>query len=390
MFSVLLAIIYISFISLGLPDSLLGSVWPIMSSELSAPLSAMGIISIIISLGTVISSLLSDRLTRRLGTGLVTAISVFATAVGLLGFSIGNSFWILCLFAIPYGLGAGAVDAALNNYVALHYSSRHMSWLHCFWGVGASVGPYIMSLAIALGKGWRGGYGIISVMQIALSLLLFFTLPIWRARGKGNEKIEVEASESLPVGIKEVLKIKGVKSILVAFFCYCAIESTAGLWASSYLVDFKGVDKNIATAFASFFYLGITLGRFISGFVADRFGDRRMIRIGTGVLIAGAVLIAIPVSLPIFSLIGLVILGFGAAPIYPSVIHSTPENFGRQNSQALVGLQMASAYVGTLIAPPIFGLIAEHISISLYPFFILAFAIALLLLTERVNSTVKA
>lgn len=390
MFSVLLAIIYISFISLGLPDSLLGSVWPIMSSELSAPLSAMGIISIIISLGTVISSLLSDRLTRRLGTGLVTAISVFATAVGLLGFSIGNSFWILCLFAIPYGLGAGAVDAALNNYVALHYSSRHMSWLHCFWGVGASVGPYIMSLAIALGKGWRGGYGIISVMQIALSLLLFFTLPIWRARGKGNEKIEVEASESLPVGIKEVLKIKGVKSILVAFFCYCAIESTAGLWASSYLVDFKGVDKNTATAFASFFYLGITLGRFISGFVADRFGDRRMIRIGTGVLIAGAVLIAIPVSLPIFSLIGLVILGFGAAPIYPSVIHSTPENFGRQNSQALVGLQMASAYVGTLIAPPIFGLIAEHISISLYPFFILAFAIALLLLTERVNSTVKA
>lgn len=390
MFSVLLAIIYISFISLGLPDSLLGSVWPIMSSELSAPLSAMGIISIIISLGTVISSLLSDRLTRRLGTGLVTAISVFATAVGLLGFSIGNSFWILCLFAIPYGLGAGAVDAALNNYVALHYSSRHMSWLHCFWGVGASLGPYIMSLAIALGKGWRGGYGIISVMQIALSLLLFFTLPIWRARGKGNEKIEVEASESLPVGIKEVLKIKGVKSILVAFFCYCAIESTAGLWASSYLVDFKGVDKNTATAFASFFYLGITLGRFISGFVADRFGDRRMIRIGTGVLIAGAVLIAIPVSLPIFSLIGLVILGFGAAPIYPSVIHSTPENFGRQNSQALVGLQMASAYVGTLIAPPIFGLIAEHISISLYPFFILVFAIALLLLTERVNSTVKA
>lgn len=390
MFSVLLAIIYISFISLGLPDSLLGSVWPIMSSELSAPLSAMGIISIIISLGTVISSLLSDRLTRRLGTGLVTAISVFATAVGLLGFSIGNSFWILCLFAIPYGLGAGAVDAALNNYVALHYSSRHMSWLHCFWGVGASVGPYIMSLAIALGKGWRGGYGIISVMQIALSLLLFFTLPIWRARGKGNEKIEVEASESLPVGIKEVLKIKGVKSILVAFFCYCAIESTAGLWASSYLVDFKGVDKNTATAFASFFYLGITLGRFISGFVADRFGDRRMIRIGTGVLIAGAVLIAIPVSLPMFSLIGLVILGFGAAPIYPSVIHSTPENFGRQNSQALVGLQMASAYVGTLIAPPIFGLIAEHISISLYPFFILVFAIALLLLTERVNSTVKA
>lgn len=390
MFSVLLAIIYISFISLGLPDSLLGSVWPIMSSELSAPLSAMGIISIIISLGTVISSLLSDRLTRRLGTGLVTAISVFATAVGLLGFSIGNSFWILCLFAIPYGLGAGAVDAALNNYVALHYSSRHMSWLHCFWGVGASVGPYIMSFAIALGKGWRGGYGIISVMQIALSLLLFFTLPIWRARGKGNEKIEVEASESLPVGIKEVLKIKGVKSILVAFFCYCAIESTAGLWASSYLVDFKGVDKNTATAFASFFYLGITLGRFISGFVADRFGDRRMIRIGTGVLIAGAVLIAIPVSLPIFSLIGLVILGFGAAPIYPSVIHSTPENFGRQNSQALVGLQMASAYVGTLIAPPIFGLIAEHISISLYPFFILVFAIALLLLTERVNSTVKA
>ena len=257
MFSALLSIIYISFISLGLPDSLLGSAWPMMSDELSAPLSYMGIVSVIISLGTVISSLFADRLTRRLGTGLVTAISVAMTAIGLLGFYLGRSFAFICVFAVPYGLGAGAVDAALNNYVALHYSSRHMSWLHCFWGVGATVGPYIMGYAISVDKGWRFGYGSVACIQAVIVLILLLSLPLWK-----NRRGEGSTEEEAPIGINDALKIKGVKSVLVAFFAYCGAETAAGLWASSYLVNHRGVAVNTAASFASLFYLGITAGRF--------------------------------------------------------------------------------------------------------------------------------
>lgn len=386
MFSALLSIIYISFISLGLPDSLLGSAWPMMSGELSAPLSYMGILSVIISFGTVISSLFADRFTRRLGTGLVTAISVSMTAIGLLGFYLSRSFALLCVFAVPYGLGAGAVDAALNNYVALHYSSRHMSWLHCFWGVGASVGPYVMGAAIGLGMGWRGGFGIISVLQIALSAALFISLPLWKLhKSDGTESEKVNQGS---VGVIGALRLRGVKAILLAFFCYCSLEATAGLWASSYLVEHKGVSAETAAMLASMFYLGITLGRFICGFVADRAGDKRMVRLGCFVIILGIALIAIPVKSSYPAIAGLIIIGLGAAPIYPSLIHSTPDNFGKENSQAIIGIQMASAYVGILIAPAVFGGIAET-NIAFYPFFMLLFALALLGFTERVNRVSK-
>lgn len=386
MFSALLAIIYISFISLGLPDSLLGSAWPMMSGELSAPLSYMGILSVIISFGTVISSLFADRFTRRLGTGLVTAISVSMTAIGLLGFYLSRSFALLCVFAVPYGLGAGAVDAALNNYVALHYSSRHMSWLHCFWGVGASVGPYVMGAAIGLGMGWRGGFGIISVLQIALSAALFISLPLWKLQK--SDGAEPEKVNQGSVGVIGALRLRGVKAILLAFFCYCSLEATAGLWASSYLVEHKGVSAETAAMLASMFYLGITLGRFICGFVADRAGDKRMVRLGCFGIILGIALIAIPVKSSYPAIVGLIIIGLGAAPIYPSLIHSTPDNFGKENSQAIIGIQMASAYVGILIAPAVFGGIAET-NIAFYPFFMLLFALALLGFTERVNRVSK-
>ena len=386
MFSALLSIIYISFISLGLPDSLLGSAWPMMSGELSAPLSYMGILSVIISFGTVISSLFADRFTRRLGTGLVTAISVSMTAIGLLGFYLSRSFALLCVFAVPYGLGAGAVDAALNNYVALHYSSRHMSWLHCFWGVGASVGPYVMGEAIGLGMGWRGGFGIISVLQIALSAALFISLPLWKLQK--SDGAEPEKVNQGSVGVIGALRLRGVKAILLAFFCYCSLEATAGLWASSYLVEHKGVSAETAAMLASMFYLGITLGRFICGFVADRVGDKRMVRLGCFVIILGIALIAIPVKSSYPAIVGLIIIGLGAAPIYPSLIHSTPDNFGKENSQAIIGIQMASAYVGILIAPAVFGGIAET-NIAFYPFFMLLFALALLGFTERVNRVSK-
>ena len=386
MFSALLSIIYISFISLGLPDSLLGSAWPMMSGELSAPLSYMGILSVIISFGTVISSLFADRFTRRLGTGLVTAISVAMTAIGLLGFYLSRSFALLCVFAVPYGLGAGAVDAALNNYVALHYSSRHMSWLHCFWGVGASVGPYVMGAAIGLGMGWRGGFGIISVLQIALSAALFISLPLWKLQK--SDGAEPEKVNQGSVGVIGALRLRGVKAILLAFFCYCSLEATAGLWASSYLVEHKGVSAETAAMLASMFYLGITLGRFICGFVADRVGDKRMVRLGCFVIILGIALIAIPVKSSYPAIVGLIIIGLGAAPIYPSLIHATPDNFGKENSQAIIGIQMASAYVGILIAPAVFGGIAET-NIAFYPFFMLLFALALLGFTERVNRVSK-
>ena len=386
MFSALLSIIYISFISLGLPDSLLGSAWPMMSDELSAPLSYMGIVSVIISLGTVISSLFADRLTRRLGTGLVTAISVAMTAIGLLGFCLGRSFAFICVFAVPYGLGAGAVDAALNNYVALHYSSRHMSWLHCFWGVGASVGPYVMGMAIGLGMGWRGGFGIISALQIALSTALFISLPLWKLHK--SDGAEPKKANQASIGIIGALRLSGVKAILLAFFCYCSLEATAGLWASSYLVEHKGVSAETAAILASMFYLGITLGRFICGFIADRVGDKRMIRLGCFVIILGITLISIPVKSSYPAIAGLIITGLGAAPIYPSLIHATPDNFGKENSQAIIGIQMASAYVGILVVPAIFGGIAEA-HIAFYPFFMLVFALALLGFTERVNRVSK-
>lgn len=385
MFSLLIAIIYVSFISLGLPDSLLGSAWPIMHLEMDAPISYAGIVSMIISGSTIVSSLLSDKLTRKLGAGLVTACSVFLTAGALLGFSLSPSFAWLCVFAVPYGLGAGAVDAALNNYVAVHYSARHMSWLHCFWGVGATIGPYIMSFAISAGHGWRAGYGIISAIQIVLTLTLFLTLPIWKRSSADAQSEDYEA----PLGITDAVRIRGVKALLTAFLCYCAFEATAGLWASSYLAEYRDVDAETAASFASLFYLGITAGRFVSGFIADRIGDKNMIRIGLGIIFTGLLCIVLPVKTPFPALMGLVIIGIGAAPVYPSIIHSTPSHFGKENSHAIVGIQMASAYVGSTFVPPLFGLIARYAHIAFYPLFMTLFILFTLFMTEKVNKLCK-
>ena len=386
MFSLLLAIIYISFISLGLPDSLLGAAWPSMFGELGVPVSYAGIISMIISAGTIISSLLSDKLTRKLGAGLVTAISVFLTASALFGFSHAESFVFLCILAVPYGLGAGAVDAALNNYVALHYASRHMSWLHCFWGVGASVSPYIMGYALSSNLGWRSGYGAISAIQFVLTIALFFSLPLWKKR---NSTVPGSDDYEAPIGLKEAIQIRGVKPILFAFFAYCAFETTTGLWASTYLVEYKGIDSQTAATFASLFYLGITFGRFLCGFIADHFGDRAMIRYGLSIMFLGTVLIAIPTNIQVVALIGLVTAGIGCAPVYPSIIHSTPTNFGKENSHAIVGIQMSCAYTGNILMPSLFGFIADTISIALYPLYLAALAILMLAMSERVNRVVK-
>jgi fucose permease len=387
MFSLLLAIIYMAFISLGLPDSLLGAAWPVMQPELGVPISYMGIISMIIALGTIASSLMSDRLNNKLGTGLVTAISVFLTAAALFGFSASHSFVALCIIAIPYGLGAGAVDAALNNYVALHYASRHMSWLHCFWGVGAAISPYIMSYCLSSGRGWNMGYRSVSIIQIILTILLFATLPLWK---KNDQTSDVPSGEKRkPKRLKDVLKINGVKLMLFAFFGYCAMETTTGLWASSYLVMSRGIDAETAARYASLFYLGITFGRFLCGFIADKLGDRKLIRIGMAVILTGIVCVCLPLSIKTVALAGLIIIGFGCAPIYPSIIHSTPANFGAENSQSVIGIQMASAYTGSTFMPPLFGLIANHISISLFPEFLLIFAVLMAVMTELLNKKIQ-
>ncbi|WP_283682416.1 MFS transporter [Parablautia sp. Marseille-Q6255] len=379
MFQLLLAIIYLSFISLGLPDSLLGSAWPSIYRQFDVPVSYAGIVSVIIAAGTIISSLQSDRMTKKLGAGKVTAFSVAATAIALFGFSVSDSFAVMCLWAIPYGLGAGGVDAALNNYVALHYPSRHMSWLHCMWGVGASVGPYIMGYALTSGSGWHMGYRYISLLQIVLTAALFLSLPLWKTRSLENENAAGVPTAHLT--LKHIIRIPGACSVMTAFFCYCALEATAGLWASSYLVLNRGIDAKTAAAFASLFYIGITVGRAVSGFLTLKFHDTQMIRLGQGLILLGIVLLLLPGRTA--CLAGLITVGLGCAPVYPCIIHSTPEHFGADRSQALIGVQMASAYTGTCIMPPLFGLIANHISVAWYPLYLLVILAVMIFMHER-------
>ncbi|MDT2757724.1 MFS transporter [Enterococcus asini] len=384
MYSLLLIIIYLAFISLGLPDSLLGSAWPVMQGQLAVPISYAGLVTMIISFGTIVSSLLSDRLTRRFGAGLVTACSVLLTALALFGFSVSFSFWQLCLWAIPYGLGAGAVDASLNLYVALYYPSRHMSWLHCCWGVGAAVSPYIMGHYLTQ-QSWQGGYRAVGVLQLALTVILFISLPLWKM-GKDKSQTGTPLSKQLSFG--EVFRLKGIKYVLFTFLAYCALEQTTGLWASTYLVQVRQVNPEIAARFASFFFLGITFGRFLSGFFADYLGDRQLVRLGTGILLVGIICVILPVQTDLLALAGLLIIGFGGAPIYPAIIHATPDNFGAENSQSVIGVQMATAYVGTTFLPPLFGVVVEYLSITLYPLYLLFFGVLILLASERLKKVI--
>lgn len=383
MFQLILAIIYLAFISLGLPDGLLGAAWPSIYSNLNIPISYMGIISIIIALGTIVSSLQSDRLTKLFGTNKVTMISVALTAIALFGFSISNSFWQLCLWAIPYGLGAGSVDASLNNYVALHYESRHMSWLHCMWGIGATLGPYVMGIALASGQSWHLGYRYISIIQVILTFILIFSLPLW----KKDDSDKVNISSTKPLTLKEIFKLPGAKEVMICFFCYCALEQTTGLWAATYLTLFKGMGIEKAAGFASTFYLGITIGRAISGFITIKLNDKQMIRFGIYLIILGILLLILP--LPTFvSLIGFIVIGLGCAPIYPCIIHSTPTYFGRDKSQAIIGVQMASAYIGTCVMPPLFGLIVTLLGVQLLPIYLFLIVICMNIVHELlVNKT---
>ena len=379
MIQLLLPIIYLAFISLGLPDSLLGSAWPSMYPLLGVPVSYAGILSMIISFGTIVSSLNSDRLTRALGAGKVTAISVGMTAAALFGFSISTQFWMLCLWAVPYGLGAGSVDAALNNYVALHYESRHMSWLHCMWGIGTMVSPMVMGRVLAGGGPWTAGYRYIALFQIALTAVLFLSLPLWQKR---TDEAAEDGTAPQALSLGQVFRLPGAKEVMLCFFCYCALETTAGLWASSYLTLTRGVAADTAASFASLFYIGITAGRAACGFLTLKLSDTQMIRLGQGVLAVGVAALLVP-GPQLLALAGLVLVGVGCAPIYPSIIHATPDHFGADRSQAVIGIQMASAYVGNLVMPPLFGLLANNITPALFPFYLLALLVLMVFMHEQ-------
>lgn len=385
MFQLLLLIIYLSFISLGLPDGLLGAAWPAIYREMDLPVSYAGIISMLIAGGTIVSCLQSDRLNKKLGTGKVTAVSVAMTMAALFGFSMSRSFLSLCLWAVPYGLGGGSVDAALNNYVALHYKSRHMSWLHCMWGIGAMTGPYVMGQVLAGGRSWPLGYRIVGFLQLALTVLLFLTLSLWKKEEEGERDGAGRGRELIP--LKKIVTFQGVKEVMVCFFCYCAMEATAGLWASSYLNLWKGIPAETAAFYGSLFYIGITAGRAISGFVTMRFNDTQMVRMGQALIGIGILVVLLPPES--CSLAGLVVIGLGCAPVYPSIIHSTPEHFGADRSQAIIGVQMASAYVGTCLMPLVFGILAERIHISLFPYYLMLILVLMIVMHERLNIKTK-
>lgn len=379
--TILLIIIYLAFISLGLPDAILGSAWPMIHQDLNVSISSAGIATMIISGGTIISSLFSEKLIRRFGTGKVTTLSVMLTAAGLIGIYFSPSFIWICLLGVPLGLGAGAVDSALNNFVALHYEAKHMNWLHCFWGIGATAGPFIMSLFLLKENGWRMGYMTIGIIQAILVLCLFTSLPLWKKfESEPNPAVESQSA----IKITTLLKQPGARPALLAFFCYCAVELTTGLWGSSFLVVSKGLSTETAAKWISLYYLGITVGRFLAGFIAMRLDNQKMIRLGQILCIAGAICLLIPISTT-FQLVGLILIGLGCAPIYPAMLHETPNRFGKELSQSIMGIQMATAYVGSTFMPPLFGLLAKLTGFTVLPFFLLILIVIMLLASERVS-----
>jgi fucose permease len=393
-----LVIIYMAFISLGLPDPLLGVAWPLMRSEYNVPFETAGLVSMLIAGGTIVSSFASGAVHKHLSTGKITLISCLLTASSLLGFSFSPSIiWILFL-AIPLGLGAGSVDAALNSYVATHYKAHHMSWLHCFWGVGATLGPIIMSLFIAKQYSWKNGYFSISMIQFFLAILLFCTLPLWNRLAKEvhynsdtpkNEKEKSSGGNSKKNTAKtKIIHIKGVKISLLSFLFYCGAEASMGLWGSSFLVNIKNMSAEAAALWVSLYYGGITVGRLITGFITFKVNNRILIRSGQVSALTGVLILLLPLP-SIFSLLGFIMVGLGCAPIFPCMLHETPTRFGKENSQVIMGYQMALAYTGSTFLPAFLGLVAAHSTIGIFPLFVLLYIIFMLIGSEKLNVLMK-
>lgn len=382
--TLLLIVIYLAFISLGLPDSLLGSAWPAMYEGLRVPVDYAGLISMIVAAGTVVSSLFSGKVISRFGVPIVTTFSVLLTALALMGFSLSGQFIYLCLLAIPLGLGAGSVDSALNNYVALHFEARHMNWLHSFWGVGAAIGPIIMAGHFAKGNSWSSGYGTVAWIQLGLVVILVLSLPLW-AKNKESEQAE-EPSKS--EGFFSLIgRVEGLKQALLVFFLYCTIEATFGLWGASFLVFERGFEVDQAARLTSLYYLGITVGRFLSGFLTAHFTNRQLVYLGQGVIGIGLIFLFLPTSYTL--IVGFLFVGLGCAPIFPSLLHETPVNFGAKNSQTIMGMQMASAYVGITLMPFLFGKLAYFTGHGFLLGFLGICLAAIFLMTRLMNQKVS-
>jgi fucose permease len=380
----LLLVIYLAFISLGLPDSLLGAGWPAMFTDLGVPLDYAGILSMIVAAGTVVSSLFSGKIINRFGVATVTIVSVLMTALALFGYSYSQHFGYLCILAVPLGLGAGSIDAALNNYVALHYEARHMNWLHSFWGVGAAIGPMIMAGHLAKGASWSQGYNTVAWIQLGLVLVLLVSLPLWI---KGRSEAEEFSTEKSSGILALITNLPGLKQALLVFFCYCTIEATFGLWGASYLVFERGLDEDDAARLVSLYFLGITSGRFLSGVLTSKFSNRQLVYLGQGVIGLGILTLLLPFSSAILP--GFLLVGLGCAPIFPSLLHETPVNFGEQHSQSIMGMQMASAYVGITVMPFLFGKIANFTGHSFLLGFLGIFLVLIFAMTRGMNRKVK-
>ena len=380
--AILLIIIYVAFISLGLPDAMLGAAWPKIYLDLNIDIAVVGLYSVLVSIGTVVSSFASGILITRFGTGKVTSFSVILTAIGMLGISLSTSFWMICFFALPLGLGAGAVDAGLNGFVALHYKASHMNWLHSFWGLGATLGPIVISILFANQLGWRLGFIIISVIQFVLALILFISHRLWEAVEKSTNKEPAKDKKSYT--IIALLKIPGVAPAVFSFLFYCAVEMTMGLWAATYLVKVEGLIENTAAAWAGMFFLALTVGRILAGFLASKFSNQQLLYTGQALCAVGAILLFIPNAY--FKLISIITIGLGAAPIFPMMIHETPKRFGEDLSQAIIGMQMGFAYIGFTLLPPVFGLFAKIINFEILPYFIIFFTVLLFVMTKKVQT----
>ncbi|WP_040951318.1 MFS transporter [Gorillibacterium massiliense] len=391
-----LIIIYLAFISLGLPDSLLGTAWPVMQPELGASLDTAGLLSMTIAGCTIISSLASARVLKRFGTGMVTFVSCLLTAAALFGYSYAHSLWLLVLMSIPLGLGAGAIDSGLNNYVATHYKAHHMSWLHCFWGVGATFGPIIMAGFISGAGTWRDGYLTIAGVQGVLVVILFFALPLWNkvaslssGASQTHEAVSTEeAIAEMAANPEKPLRIKGVKMAMLVFLFYCGVEAGVGLWGASFLVEKKELAASSAAHWISLYYAGITVGRFITGFITLKMSNKALIRLGQTIALTGALLMLLPLPEG-FMLAGLILTGLGLAPIFPCMLHETPVRFGKRHSQAIMGYQMAFAYTGSTFLPPLLGLTASYTTIGIFPFVIAILAAAMFLAAERLNGLMQ-
>ena len=396
----ILIIIYIAFISLGLPDGMLGAAWPTMRLGFGMPVGHAGFVSFVISAGTIISSLFSVKIIRKLGTGKVTAFSVLLTAIGLTGFALTPNFWWLFLFAVPLGIGAGAVDSGLNGYIAEHYKAIHMNMLHCFWGIGALTGPLIMSGFIKNTSSWRPSYGLVAIIQFVLVTVLFFSLPIWKKLENQHKLLAASQQEKLCNEEKikkkkstlESLKIRGVKTVLFCFMLYTSMELMLGLWGATYLTAIKNFEPSRAAAWVSLYYGGITLGRFLAAFLSIKLNNKQLIRLGSLITILAVIFMLIGHFLAkgdIFTLVGFVLFGLGCAPIFPAMLHETPSRFGTENAQSIMGFQMAMAYTASTTLPPLFGFVASVTTPALLPWVLAGFAIIFYAFSEKCTKIFK-